>query len=76
MRLPKGMTAPAMVNSPLQFNLAEFNQDVFDMLSQNVQATIMKSPEYARAKGINMNDPNTHDEPEALPDEAYQEAPF
>jgi hypothetical protein len=42
MRLPKGMTAPAMVNSPLSFNLTEFDQDVFDGFSDNLKATIQK----------------------------------
>jgi hypothetical protein len=76
MRLPKGMTAPAMVNTPIQLNLSEFNQDVYDALSEGLRATIAKSPEYARAKGLDVHDPNTNDEPEPLPDEAYGGTPF
>ena len=51
MKLPKGMTAPVMVNASVQLNLAEFNQDVFDSLSENLRITIAKSPECGIAKG-------------------------
>ena len=75
MRLPKGMEAPKLVNSPLQFNIAEFNQDVYDSFSDNLKALIAKSPEYARVKGLDKTEPNTHDEEIPLP-EYREDAPF
>jgi hypothetical protein len=76
MRVPKGMNVPAPINPPVQFNLAEFNQDVFDSFSEGLRTTIAKSPEYAQAKGLAVDEPNTHNEPESLPDEAYRDTPF
>jgi hypothetical protein len=76
MRLPKGMDTPKMVNSAVQFNIAEFNQDVYDSFSDNLKGLIAKSPEYSRVKGLDRSDPYAHDEqePAPLPDEAYETA--
>jgi hypothetical protein len=78
MRLPKGMEAPKLVNTPVQFNIAEFGQDVFDTFSDNLKALIMKSPEYARVKGLDRAEPNTHDEEPPMAEEygAHGEPPF
>lgn len=51
MKLPKGMTPPALVNELLEFDLGEFNQEVFDKLSNGLKETIRLSPEYAQAVG-------------------------
>lgn len=66
MTLPKAMiaTAPKQINASVQFSLSEFNQDVFDSLSENLRGTIAKSPEYGAIKGLNSPEPNTHDEPD------------
>lgn len=80
MNLPKGMTAPNLINEPLYFSLSEFKQDVYDKLSENLRATIAKSPEYQILKGTHIQEPNVHDEmenmpPAALPDES-ERIPF
>jgi hypothetical protein len=75
MRLPRDMKAPALVNPPLQFNIAEFNQDVYDTFSDNLKALISKSPEYARVKGLDKSEPNIHDE-EPPPYETDDRAAF
>jgi hypothetical protein len=64
MRLPKGMETPKLVNAPVQFNISEFDQDVYDGFSDNLKALIAKSPEYSRIKGLDRSEPNTHDAPE------------
>lgn len=75
MRLPKGMQSPALVNAPLHFSIAEFDQDVFDSFSDSLKATIAKSPEYARVKGLDRQEPNTHDE-ESPPYDSADPIPF
>lgn len=74
MRLPKGMEAPKLVNPPVQFNIAEFNQDIYDSFSDNLKGLIAKSPEYARVKGLDSHEPNTSDEPP--PYESDDRPPF
>ena len=77
MRLPKGMEAPKLVNAPVQFNIAEFDQGVYDSFSDNLKALIAKSPEYAKIKGLDRAEPNTHDEEPPPPSEDYGErVPF
>lgn len=50
--VPKGMQVPARPHNPtVYFSLDEFDQDVFDSLSEGIQRMIMKSPEYLRAVG-------------------------
>lgn len=51
LRMPKGMTAPVLVNPTVRFDLTEFNQDIFNGLSESLQAVIAKSPEYQELKG-------------------------
>ena len=67
MNLPKGMNAPNLMNDPLYFSLGDFNQEVYDKLSENMKATIAKSPEYQALKGGNVTEPNVHDEMEHMP---------
>jgi cell division septation protein DedD len=45
--LPKNYPCPPGVNKPVAFDLDDFDQSVFDGLSQGLQAQIMASPEYA-----------------------------
>jgi hypothetical protein len=65
MRLPKGMTAPALVNESIYFSLNPFRKDLYEKLSDNLKETIAKSPEYQEAvkKAVpaNNNQP-TYDE--------------
>lgn len=51
MRLPKGTEAPALTNTAVCFSLADrpFSHEVFSMLSERLQETIKKSPEYKAA---------------------------
>lgn len=46
--LPKGMTVPAQVNHSLYFSLSpdEYDQRVFDGLSDGIKKMVMASPEY------------------------------
>lgn len=53
MKLPKGMTVPALVNEAVNFDLSEFNQTVYDGMSEGLKAIIAKSPEYQALKGAN-----------------------
>jgi hypothetical protein len=67
MKLPKGTTAPPLINEPVYFSLSDFHQDVYDSLSDALKATIAKSPEYQSIKGGNQVDPNVHDELDNMP---------
>lgn len=51
MPLPGGMKAPELFNTPVLFSLNEFDQDIFDSLSDGLKAIITLSPEYAEATG-------------------------
>lgn len=46
MKMPRGQDAPPPYNSPVAFWLDEFKQEIFESLSDNLQALIKKSPEY------------------------------
>lgn len=46
MPVPKGMPVPPAVNKPVIFSLSEFDQEVFDSLSDGLKDMIKKSPEY------------------------------
>lgn len=58
-RLPKGMDVPQLTNAPalLSLDRGEFDQAVFDALSDGLKDTIRKSPEYAEVIG-GMTRPN------------------
>lgn len=49
MKLPKGMTVTVPENEMVYFSLDDFDQAVFDKLSDNLKETIKKSPEYTTA---------------------------
>jgi hypothetical protein len=78
LKLPKGMPAPEPVNTPVQFDLSEFDQTVYDSLSDSLKATIAKSPEYQELKGGHKTEPNTVDGREFAPPDATlsEEVPF
>lgn len=44
--LPRGSAVPPQVNPSVYFSLEEFDQDVFDSLSDGIKNIIMLSPEY------------------------------
>lgn len=46
--LPKGMDIPAQINQTVYFSLDEFDQTVFDSLSDGIKKMIIASPEYQR----------------------------
>lgn len=46
MPVPKGMPVQPPVNKPLIFSLSEFDQEVFDSLSDGLKKMIQLSPEY------------------------------
>lgn len=72
--VPAGLPIPALVN-PLCFlslNKDEFDQKVFDGLSDKMKASIMSSPEWAELKGL---PPEAHHGDDA-PSESTEEVPF
>lgn len=59
LRLPRGTTAPAPQNTPICFSLADrpFSYEVFGLLSERLQETIKRAPEYAAAvEGRDLNE--------------------
>ena len=68
----KGLDVPAMVNEPLYFSLAEFDQSAFDKLSQSLKEIIMISPEFVQLKKV------THEDHYAgeVPEQNEQDIPF
>jgi len=59
--MPKGMTCSPQINESVVFNVEEFDQKVFDGLSEYVQNKIKRSREYVAFQNPNV----THDEPAA-----------
>lgn len=51
MQLPKGMPVPEQVNQSVFFSIDEFDQRVFDSLSDGIKKMIESSPEYKALKG-------------------------
>lgn len=47
MKLPKGMETPKLENETIYFSIDAFLEETFSKLSENLQETIKKSPEYA-----------------------------
>jgi hypothetical protein len=81
MKLPKGMTVPPLVNEPINFDLSEFDQGVYDKLSEGLQAIIAKSPEYQQLKGATEEEEISRDEEvtghlAATPNYNIDEIPF
>ena len=72
MAAPKGMQVPAQISPSVYFSLDEFDQAVFDALSDGYKKFITASPEYQQTK--NGGDPNKlaqmagrEDEDETIP---------
>ena len=78
LKMPKGMPVPESVNTPIQFDLSNFDQAVYDSFSESLKATIAKSPEYQELKGGHKTEPNTIDGREFAPADAMpiDEIPF
>lgn len=62
MRVPKSMTIKPPVNPTVYFDLSDFNQGIYDSLSDSLKATIALSPEYQALKGNNQTPPNVSDD--------------
>lgn len=62
MKLPKGMTCKPPVNPTTYFSLDNFNQGIYDSLSDSLKATIALSPEYQELKGVGRPSPNVSDD--------------
>lgn len=72
----KGISIPAPVNNLVHFTFDNFNQEIYDSLSDWLKAMIALSPEYQELKGVPQNDPHTPSESDygaPLPD---TEIPF
>lgn len=76
MRLPKGTKAPLPQNESLCFSLADrpFNHAIFEALSERLQETIAKSPEYTAA--VEGRDPNEAQHAGSLADDLDDAIPF
>ena len=61
-KLPKGMPRLEPVGPLTHLDLDNFSPEVYETLSDNLKATIGKSPEYAKAIGMTVDGPH-HDEP-------------
>lgn len=66
MKLPKGMTPPALVNQLVEFDLGDFKADTYASFSQGLRETIALSPEYQQAIRGKSPTQTTNDDP--LPD--------
>lgn len=71
MGAPKGMPVPALVNPKVQFDLGNFDKEVYDSLSDNLRATIAMAPEFIAC----MHDPRLDDQHREEPQGA-QDDPF
>lgn len=50
-KLPKGMQPPVQINPSVYFNLQEFNQGIFESLTNGIKKLILQSPEYHAIQG-------------------------
>lgn len=75
-KLPKGMNALKPVNETVYFSLDDFDQKVFDSLSDKMKETIGMSPEYQSLKGNQSG--SFEDFPNDIPfaDEPGESLPF
>lgn len=71
MALPKGQASTPLTNPAVGFSLGDFNQSVFDGLTDYLKQMIMASPEFKELKGI--DDGNHGQEISEMPTE---ECPF
>lgn len=62
LRVPKSMPVPELVNPIVRFDLSNFDKTVYEAFSNNLKATIAKSPEYADLMGLNKHTENTAEE--------------
>jgi len=79
MALPKGMPKPGKPNDPIHFDLNEFDDAVFDKLSDKLRDKIKASPEYKAINGGYTEAPVDHEResfPESLPIDLDDEIPF
>lgn len=74
MALVKGTKVPAQVNPTVYFSLDEFDQAVFDSLSDGYKRLITASPEYAELK--NPNNGGGKKQPGTFEEEMGGEIPF
>jgi hypothetical protein len=73
MGVPKGTTVPPLVNLKTQFDLSNFDKEIYDSLSDNLRATIAMSPEFIAC----MHDPRLDDQSrEGTDGEGSQDDPF
>lgn len=51
MALPEGVECPEPSNTPVVFDISNFDQDLFDTFSEKIQGMIKASPEYKNIMG-------------------------
>ena len=75
--MPKGIPAPQATNPIIDFNLQDYDQAVFDSISEGIQNIIKKSPEWQAinqpAQGFRTADTGDNNTP---PDFADDDIPF
>ena len=75
-KLPKGMSAPKPVNTPIYFSLdpPEYDEALFASLSDGLRVVIMRSPEYQQLRRQPTGEPPVEDAPP--PRDLDDEIPF
>jgi len=76
MKLPKGLTAPKLINPTVDFDLSEFDQAVYDSFSDGLKETIAHSPEYQALKSNKLPEQISHDQPKPVSTLDDDEIPF
>jgi hypothetical protein len=72
MRMPKGLPLPTLENEVVYFSLNNFDQNLFEKLSDGLKAVIQRSPEYQKLKGghaVDQQVPDDRHQPNDLDDE-------
>jgi len=72
--MPKGMGSPEQTNESIHFDFDNYDQAVFDSLSEGIQNIIKKSPQYAAINAQPRHDHAQNEEP--VNDFADDEIPF
>ena len=78
--MPEGMECPKQINPSIMFDINDFDQKVFDDMSENMQNKIKSSPEYQQ-RGMNGNyqppqSENPGSETQKPADSGFDDIPF
>lgn len=73
--LPANMECPPMINEPIVFSLQEFDQAIFEKLTDKTKEQIMQSGEYKVMTG-EIQDPKTNGQRRSFEEEMAEDIPF